>query len=110
MLIRDDPGAFSPTPGETADIVYTIATWLPAENANAASPLNGKIDLSRVGLSGHSRGTQATLVAAENDLKGKVKSWFGLDAVVVGNAALRAQARDRAQRDDTGRDLASVAA
>ena len=93
VLVRDDPGAFSPTPGETADIVYTIATWLPAENASAASPLNGKIDLARVGLSGHSRGTQATLVAAENDLKGKVKSWFGLDAVDSSTLSNGAQSR-----------------
>jgi hypothetical protein len=39
--------------------------------------------MTRVGLSGHSRGGKATLLAAENALMGKVKAWFGLDPVDV---------------------------
>jgi dienelactone hydrolase len=81
VLLRDDPGAFVVTPTVTADLAYVVATWLPAQNADTTSALHGKVDLARVGLSGHSRGSQASLVAAENALKGKTIAWFGIDAV-----------------------------
>ena len=81
VLLRDDPGAFVATPNVTADLVYVIATWLPAQNADTMSALHGKVDLARIGLAGHSRGSQASLVAAENALKTKVVAWFGIDAV-----------------------------
>jgi hypothetical protein len=91
VLSRDDPGFLVQTPAESADIVYTIVTWLPARNADMQSPLFGKVDTTRVGLAGHSRGGQATLVAAETGLKGKLKGWFGLDPVDsnVSNAQAR---------------------
>lgn len=81
VLLRDDPGGLVATPNVTADLVYVIATWLPAQNVDTMSALHGKVDLARVGLAGHSRGSQASLVAAENALKTKVVAWFGIDAV-----------------------------
>ncbi len=81
VLLRDDPGAFVVTPTVTADLAYVVATWLPAQNADTMSALHNKVDLARVGLAGHSRGSQASLVAAENALKNKVVAWFGIDAV-----------------------------
>lgn len=91
VMMRDDPGVLVQTPTVAADLAYAIGTWLPAANADAQSPLFGKVDAARVGLAGHSRGGQATLVAAEGGLKGKVKAWFGLDPVDsnVSNAQAR---------------------
>jgi hypothetical protein len=73
-LCQDDEGALAPTPNVVDDLTYVIATYVPANLAATA-------DLTRVGLSGHSRGGKATLLAAENALMGKVKAWFGLDPV-----------------------------
>ena len=81
VLVRDNPGALTVTPDVTADLTYVVGTWLVAQNADASSMLFGKLDLARVGLAGHSRGGQASLVAAEMGCKGKINAWFGLDPV-----------------------------
>jgi hypothetical protein len=78
-----------------ADVTFLAATWLPAQNADAGSALHGRLDVSRLGLAGHSRGGQATLLAAEGDLAGKVTAWFGLDPVDSSPAANAPQARTR---------------
>jgi hypothetical protein len=75
-LTQDDEGALAPTPNVVADLEYVITTYVPANLAASA-------DMTRVGLSGHSRGGKATLLAAEGALMGKVKAWFGLDPVDV---------------------------
>jgi predicted dienelactone hydrolase len=93
MLVRDDPGALTVTPDVTADLTYVVGTWLVMQNVDASSMLVGKIDLARVGLAGHSRGGQASLIAAEMGLKGKVKAWFGLDPVDSTNLSSGTQAR-----------------
>ena len=81
VLMRDDPGLLVSGDTVAADITYAVATWLPAQNTTSGSPLFGKVDLSHVGLAGHSRGGQATLDAAETGLHGKVQAWVGLDPV-----------------------------
>ena len=75
-LIQDDEGALVPTPNIVDDLVYVMTQYVPANLAAQA-------DMTKVGLSGHSRGGKATLLAAENALKGKVVAWFGLDPVDV---------------------------
>jgi len=75
-LIQDDEGATAPTPNIVDDLTYVMSSYVPAS-------LAGKADLTRVGLSGHSRGGKATLLAAESTLKGKVVAWFGLDPIDV---------------------------
>jgi hypothetical protein len=75
-LTQDDEGALAPTSNVVDDVTYVITTYVPTNLAASA-------DMTRVGLSGHSRGGKATLLAAENALKGKVKAWFGLDPVDV---------------------------
>jgi hypothetical protein len=79
VLMRDDPGLFTQSQVIAADLVYVIATWLPAQNTDSSSPLYGTVDLTKVGLTGHSRGGQATLLAAEGGLMGHVVGWFGID-------------------------------
>ena len=79
-LLRDDPNISETTPNLVADVVYTVATWLAATNADSASALYGKMDLSKVGLAGHSRGGQVALLAGEG-LSGKINGVFGLDPV-----------------------------
>ena len=54
----------------------------------------GLLDLSRVGLAGHSRGGKASLIAAELGLNGQVHAWFGLDPVDSSILAGGVQARD----------------
>jgi dienelactone hydrolase len=79
VLVRDDPGLLTQSQVIAADLEYVIATWLPAQNADASSPLYGAVDLTKVGLTGHSRGGQASLLAAEGSLLGHVVAWFGID-------------------------------
>jgi chlorophyllase-like protein len=81
VLMRNDPGILVSGDTVASDLSYTVGTWLPAQNAMSASVLYGKADLSHVGLAGHSRGGQTTLVAAEEGLHGKIQAWVGLDPV-----------------------------
>ena len=94
VLVRDDPGIFTNTPEVTDGIVETVTEWLPAEDANSGSPLYGRVDLSRVGLAGHSRGGKASLLAAEGGLHEVALGWFGLDPVDSSTLADGALARD----------------
>jgi len=80
-ILRDNPGLSEAAPAIASDVSYTVATWLGAENASASSPLAGRLDVTRVGLAGHSEGGQVSLLAAEEGAKGKVKGVFGLDPV-----------------------------
>jgi hypothetical protein len=74
VVMRDDPGTFTRTLDIANDFEAMIATWTPMA-------LAGKVDMTRVGLAGHSRGGAVSLLAAERGLKGKVIAWFGLDPV-----------------------------
>lgn len=93
VLLRDDPGAFTQTPTVAADLTYVVGTWLGQQNIDATSKLSGKVDLAHVGLAGHSRGGKASLLAAENGLKGKVTGWFGLDPIDASSGSADPQAR-----------------
>ncbi len=74
MMITDDPGVLATTDSLLPTAVYLVETWAPMT-------FGGSVDLSHVGLSGHSRGGALTLFAAEQGLSGKVTAWLGLDAV-----------------------------
>ena len=87
VLVRDDPGLLIGSQDLASDVGYVVATWMPAT-------LGAKVDLTRVGLAGHSRGGMATLLAAEHALKGKVESWLGLDPVDVSTKGGDPLARD----------------
>jgi dienelactone hydrolase len=80
-ILRDDPGVLTATSTIVDDVVYTVGTWLPAENSTSGSPLFGLVDTTRIGLAGHSRGGQVALLAAEGSASGKVVGMFGLDPV-----------------------------
>jgi hypothetical protein len=71
---RDDPGALTRTIDIVPDEEYTMGTWMPANYGS-------QIDLTKLGLTGHSRGGAVSLLAAEHGLKGKATAWFGLDPV-----------------------------
>ncbi len=81
-FLRDDPGALSSlTVTQLASDVGTMVdTWLASTNASKSSALYGKVDTTRIGLAGHSRGGQTALLAGES-LQGKIKGVFGLDPV-----------------------------
>jgi dienelactone hydrolase len=92
-LLRNSPGLNESADGLASDVSYLVTTWLPAENSDAKSTLFGRVDVANVGLAGHSEGGQASLLAAEGGLHGKVKGVFGLDPVdtsVDGSVTARA--------------------
>ena len=80
-FLRDDPNLAEGTPTVASDVSYMVATWLAATNADTLSALQGKVDTSKVGLAGHSRGGQIALLAAEGGAKGLIHGVFGLDPV-----------------------------
>ncbi|HTL39027.1 MAG TPA: hypothetical protein VL326_38110 [Kofleriaceae bacterium] len=71
-IIADDPGVLTNTSDVLPNSIYVVDTYLPS--------LGAAVDLTRVGLSGHSRGGAVSLLTAQH-LPGKVKAWFGLDPV-----------------------------
>jgi len=95
-FLRDDPGVLGEgTTSIAADVVYMATTWLAATNTSTSSALDGKVDTSKIGLAGHSRGGQVALLAAEGGAHGLVDGVFGVDPVDtagdggVGQAASR---------------------
>ncbi len=80
-LLRDDPGITTQSTTIAADVTYVVGTWLAAQNAASTSKLYQHVDTSKVGLAGHSRGGEVSLLAAEGGAKGLVKGVFGLDPV-----------------------------
>lgn len=93
-ISHDDFGALVQTTAATSALLYLVGTWLPAMNADAASPLFGKIDVARVGLGGHSRGGKASLIAAETAPAGQVVAWFGIDPIDAATLSGGVDARD----------------
>jgi predicted dienelactone hydrolase len=81
VIARNDPGPFTRTQVLVEDLVYLATTWLPAANADVDSPFFGRVDLTRIGVAGHSRGGKATLLAAEGGLMGHVLAYFGVDTI-----------------------------
>jgi hypothetical protein len=73
-VLRSDPGPLVQTAEVAKDVTTLVLTWMPAA-------LGGRVELTRVGLAGHSRGGAATLLSATQGLRGKVRAWFGLDPV-----------------------------
>jgi dienelactone hydrolase len=92
-LLRDDPGLLSSlTVTDLAnDVGYEATTWLAATGADSSTALYGKIDTSKIGLAGHSRGGQVTLLAGEGAAKGKIQGVFGLDPVDTSAAGVEAR-------------------
>jgi dienelactone hydrolase len=85
-FLRDDPGLLQSSSTIADDVAYEATTWVQAQNA--AGPLAGKLDTTKVGLAGHSRGGQVSLLAAEGTAKGKIAGVFGFDPVDGSPAAL----------------------
>jgi predicted dienelactone hydrolase len=71
-IIADDPGVLTNTSDVLPNSIYVVETYLPS--------LGAAVDLTKVGLSGHSRGGAVSLLTAQH-LSGKIKAWFGLDPV-----------------------------
>lgn len=81
-ILRDDPGVGTQSTSLQADVEGEVTTWLPTADGNA-------YDTSKVGLAGHSRGGQVSLLAAENGLLGKTKGLFLLDPVDNSSASVK---------------------
>jgi pimeloyl-ACP methyl ester carboxylesterase len=85
-ILRDDPGFGASSASVQADLEGLVKTWLPTADS-------GAFDASKVGLAGHSRGGQVSLLAAENGLLGKNKGLFLLDPVDSSNGGSSARAK-----------------
>ncbi len=83
VLSRNDPGPLTGTQVVVDELVYVATEWLPAQNEDPSSPFFGRIDETRFGLAGHSRGGKATLLAAETGLMGRAVAYFGVDTIDV---------------------------
>jgi dienelactone hydrolase len=79
-LLRDDPGISESTADMVSDVGYEVDSWLPSQNEDSTSALYGRLDTTRIGLAGHSRGGQVALLAGAA-LRGKIEGVFGLDPV-----------------------------
>ena len=97
-ILRDDPGVLTATSTIVDDVAYTVTTWLPSENTTSSSQLFGLVDTAKIGLAGHSRGGQVSLLAAEGSASGKVVGMFGLDPV-DGASLAGSDHHDRLDRD-----------
>jgi len=62
-VVADDPGALTNTIDVVTNAVYVVDTWVPMA-------LAGKVDTSRVGLAGHSRGGAVSLLAVGATFEG----------------------------------------
>ena len=93
-FLRDDPGALSSLTAVNlaADVGYMATTWLATTNSDASSALRGKVDASKIGLAGHSRGGQVALLAGEGGAKGLIQGVFGLDPVDTATNGVEARA------------------
>jgi dienelactone hydrolase len=92
-ILRDDPSFISHGPPPPAgndvtaladDIGYVVGTWLKQQamaQPGPNDPLAGRVDIDKIALAGHARGGQTSLYAAENNVKGSVRAFFGLDPI-----------------------------
>lgn len=85
-ILRSDPVFGTSTASIQADLEGLVKTWLPTADS-------GVFDASKVGLAGHSRGGQVSLLAAENGLLGKNKGLFLLDPVDSSNGGASARTK-----------------
>lgn len=60
-------GGLFPSHTAFADDLNAALTWLTSQNSTPGSPFTGKVDTGRLGLSGHSMGGGAALLAASRN-------------------------------------------
>jgi dienelactone hydrolase len=60
-------GGLLPSHTAFADDLNAALTWLTAQNTTTGSPFSGRVDTARLGLSGHSMGGGAALLAASRN-------------------------------------------
>jgi dienelactone hydrolase len=81
-------GGLFPSHSDFADDLNASLTWLTAQNATAGSRFAGTVDTARLGLSGHSMGGGAALLAASRSTS--VKSVSTLAAAETNPSAVTA--------------------
>lgn len=67
------------------DLTIELLTWLGAPTGGDAARIKGRVDLTRVGLAGHSLGGKISILVAAQD--SRVKALFGIDPVDANNPA-----------------------
>jgi dienelactone hydrolase len=80
-ILRDDPALSEDAADLASDLAYEVTAWIPAHRSSTCGPLGDKLDATRVGLAGHSRGGQASFLAAEGGARGRIAGICGLDPV-----------------------------
>lgn len=69
----------SRTHNELANDAIALLDWLITQNNTANTPLSGRLDVTRVGMAGHSRGGKQAFLAAIRDTR--ITSVAGIDPV-----------------------------
>ena len=87
------PGSLfsSPTHAELLTATQHLLDWLESANA-AGGALEGAVDLSAIGIAGHSMGGKISYLTASADAR--IKAIFGVDAVDAGGGPLGGSATD----------------
>lgn len=75
----DFPASFRADHAANAQDIRGTIDWLVTEHTRAGGPLEGRVDLARIGVTGHSLGGKVTLLAAVNDAR--IRAYVGLDPV-----------------------------
>lgn len=80
-ILPSFPGGFvdPPTHEALADWLAELLDWTEDQGLDPASPLHGRVDTTRVGLSGHSMGGKVSLLLASRDPR--VTASFTVDPV-----------------------------
>jgi hypothetical protein len=88
VLMPKMPGGLigGPTHRDLADYVEAILDWIEANATNATGPLQGKADVTRIGLAGHSMGGKISMLVTSEDAR--PKAVFGVDPVDAAGSPL----------------------
>lgn len=80
-ILPSFPGGFTnpPTHEALADGLAELLDWIEAQDLDPGSPLHGRVDPARIGLSGHSMGGKVSLLLASRDPR--VAASFTVDPV-----------------------------
>lgn len=90
-IASQSAGGLFPNHASFADDMSHCLTWLEEQNANAGSDLFGLVDVDRFGLSGHSMGGGASILAAADDPR--VRALANLAAADTNPSAIDAMAQ-----------------
>jgi predicted dienelactone hydrolase len=94
VIMPQMPGGLFGGPNHRELAAYEIAVldWVEANAATPDGPLEGKADVERIGLAGHSMGGKISMLTASSDAR--PKAVFGIDPVDAAGGPMAASEED----------------